>query len=87
MGLPRGNDRTKDFTLKCTCLRDADRFDAQTIRYEGELPIVGWRSILKGLYISYQMPPRGQTVPSGYCAVTGDHLVGAVLPSGVGTFE
>jgi hypothetical protein len=83
----KGAQRSRSFRLVCTYLRDGQRLDVQTTRYEGGRPISAWRSIIDGFYISYPVPPRGSTALSGMYAAEGGRFVGAAIPSGWGGFE
>jgi hypothetical protein len=83
----KGAQRSRDFRLVCTYMRDGQRLDIQTTRFEGGKPISGWRSIIDGSYISYQVPPRGSTALSGLYATDGSRFIGAAIPSAWGGFE
>jgi hypothetical protein len=78
--------RSRGFSFDYTCLRDGARIESQTVRYEGGLPIRGWRSIVDGFYVSYQAPPRGKSALSGYFAKDGARFSGAAIPSCLAPF-
>jgi hypothetical protein len=81
------SERSREFTLECTCLRDGNRFESETVRCEGASPVRGWRSILDGFYVSYQTPPRGKSALSGYFAKDGAHFAGAAIPGCFAPFQ
>jgi hypothetical protein len=85
--LVAGPEHSRDFRLNCTCIRDGDRFDVQTARYEAGKPVYAWRSIIDGCYICYEVPPPGKRAMGGMYASQGSHFVGALFPSGWGGFE
>jgi hypothetical protein len=82
-----GPEHSRSFQLSSTCIREDDRFDVQTARYESGKPVHAWRSIIDGFYICYEVPPPGKNAPGGMCAAEGRHFIGAVFPSGWGGLE
>ena len=75
-------DQSKRFQLDCTCFRDGERLDVQTNRRDNGKPVRGWRSIVNGWYVSYEIPPPGKSALSGLYAADGSRFTGAALPSG-----
>jgi len=71
------------FRLHCTCLRDGDRLDVLTIREDNGKLVCGWRSIIDGWFIAYEVPPAGKLAVGGLYARDGNQFVGAVMPSGL----